>query len=88
MKNQPVSDGSPRPIDAKNGLALAIAYIPIWVVLFVVGIVLPGPLKLILVPVNCLFPLAWLVIDIIAMVKALNGQRMRIPVVTDFAEKM
>lgn len=73
---------------AKNGLVLAIAYIPIWIVLFIIGIVLPGPLKLILLPLNCAFPILWLVIDIMAMVKGINGQRMRIPVITDMAEKM
>jgi uncharacterized membrane protein len=73
---------------AKNGLALAIAYIPIWFILAIIGIVLPGPLKLILIPLNCAFPILWLVVDVMAMVKAFNGQRMRIPVVTDLAEKM
>ncbi len=73
---------------AKNGLALAIAYIPIWIVLMIIGIVMPGPLKLIMIPLNCGFPILWLVIDIMAMVKAFGGQRMRIPVVTDMAEKM
>lgn len=73
---------------SKNGLALAIAYIPVWIVLVIIAIVLPGPLKLIVAPLNCLFPVIWLVIDIMAMVKAFNGQRMRIPVVTDLAEKM
>jgi len=73
---------------AKNGLVLAIAYIPIWIVLFIIGIVLPGPMKLILLPLNCAFPILWLVVDIMAMVKGINGQRMRIPVITDMAEKM
>jgi len=73
---------------AKNGLVLAIAYIPIWIVLFIIGVVLPGPLKLILLPLNCAFPILWLVVDIMAMVKGINGQRMRIPVVTDMAEKI
>jgi len=73
---------------AKNGLVLGLAYIPIWIVLFVVGIILPGPLKLILLPVQCILPILWLVVDIMAMVKGLNQQRMRIPLVTDLAEKM
>jgi uncharacterized membrane protein len=73
---------------SKNGLALAIAYIPIWIILVIIGIVLPGPLKLIIIPLNCGFPILWLVVDIMAMVKAFGGQRMRIPVVTDMAEKM
>jgi uncharacterized membrane protein len=73
---------------AKNGLVLAIAYIPIWIILTIIGVILPGPLKLIIVPINCAFPILWLVIDIMAMVKAFGGQRMRIPLVTDLAEKM
>ncbi len=73
---------------AKNGLALAIAYIPIWIVLMIIGIVMPGPLKLIMIPLNCGFPILWIVVDVMAMVKAFGGQRMRVPVVTDMAEKM
>ncbi len=73
---------------SKNGLALAIAYLPIWIILVIVGLVLPGVLKVILLPLNCGFPILWLVVDIMAMVKAFGGQRMRIPVVTDLAEKM
>ena len=36
----------------------------------------------------CLAAPALLVIDILAMVKALGGERYRIPVVTDLAEKL
>ena len=60
----------------------------IGLILMIVGIVLPGPLKLIMIPLNCGFPILWLVVDIMAMVKAYGGQRMRVPVVTDMAEKM
>lgn len=73
---------------SKNGLTLAIAYIPIWIVVIILGIVLPGMLKVILLPINCGFPILWLVVDVMAMVKAFGGQRMRIPIVTDMAEKM
>ncbi len=38
--------------------------------------------------ITCLAAPALLVIDILAMVKALNGERYRIPVVTDLAEKL
>ncbi len=74
---------------AKHGLVLAASSI---VVLIGVGIlnmtliVLPGP--------NCLgcglITLAWLVIvvvHIIAMVKAINGDRLTMPVITDFANR-
>lgn len=73
---------------SKNGLAWGIAYIPIWLVIMVLGIVAPGPLKLIIFPLYCCLFFGWLIIDIMAMVKAFGGQRMRIPVVTDMAEKM
>src|SRR5258708_11120970 len=64
---------------AKNGLALAIAYIPIWIVLMIIGIVMPGPLKLIMIPLNCGFPILSLGIAILAMVKAFGADGMRIP---------
>ena len=38
--------------------------------------------------ITCLLAPALMVIDILAMVKALNGERYRIPVVTDLAEKI
>ncbi len=37
---------------------------------------------------SCFAWLGWLAVDIVAMVKALNGERYRIPVVTDLAEKL
>lgn len=73
---------------AKNGLALTIASCIIWVGLFIVSIVLRGILGLIMVPIECVVWLGIFVVDIVAMVKAFGGQRWRIPVVTDFAEKM
>lgn len=73
---------------AKNGLALAIAACVIWIALLIVSIILPGPLKLILVPLECIVWLAIFIADIVAMVKAFGGQRFRIPVVSDFADKM
>ena len=73
---------------SKNGLAWGIAYIPLWFVVLILSIVMPGPLKLIIFPLYCLLFIGWAVIDIMAMVKAFGGQRMRIPVVTDMAEKM
>lgn len=38
--------------------------------------------------ITCLAGPALLVLDIMAMVKSLNGERWRIPVVTDLAEKL
>ena len=73
---------------AKNGLAMAIAYVGAWIAVTIISVVMPGPLKLIVFPLYCVIGIGYLVIDIMAMVKAFGGQRMRVPVVTDLAEKM
>jgi len=76
---------------AKNGLALTIAWIICWAVFFVIGLFLRGVLAAVgcgFAVIECVIAVAFLVVDIIAMVKAVGGQRYRIPVVTDFAEKM
>lgn len=73
---------------AKNGLALTIAFVGIWIALTIIGFILPGPLKLVLFPVECVIWIGYLIVDIMAMVKGFNGQRWRIPVVSDFADKM
>jgi uncharacterized membrane protein len=41
----------------------------------------------VLIPINCILWLGFIVISIICIVKGINGERFRIPVVTDFAEK-
>jgi uncharacterized membrane protein len=77
---------------AKNGLALAI----VWVVIWILVTILSFGLAMAHIPIvgcgigtiSCIIHLALLVVDIIAMVKAIGGQRFRIPVVTDLAEKM
>ncbi len=76
---------------AKNGLALTIAWVVVWAVFFVLGIVLRGmlaPLGCGIAVIHCVIGVAFLIVDIMAMVKAVGGQRFRIPVVTDMAEKM
>jgi uncharacterized membrane protein len=73
---------------AKNGLALAIAWVVVAIGWQIVGFVLPLPIRLIWGTLGCFIGLAFLVLDILAMVKAFGGQRMRLPVITDMAEKM
>jgi uncharacterized membrane protein len=73
---------------AKNGLALAIAWFAIWIAYTVVNFILPWPLRFAWSALGCILGLGFFVIDIMAMVKGFNGQRMRIPVVSDFADKM
>jgi uncharacterized membrane protein len=69
---------------AKNGLVLGLGG----------GIVL-SIVSAILTPVFCIGPLiglaggiALIVVDVMAMLKALNGQRWRIPVISDLADKL
>src|SRR5258708_20335770 len=73
---------------SKNGLAWGIAYIPLWFIVLILSIVMPGPLKLIIFPLYCLLFLGWAAIDVMAMVKAYGGPRMRTPALTHIAQKM
>jgi uncharacterized membrane protein len=73
---------------AKNGLAIAIAWIVVAILWNVVGYVLPATIALIWSGLGCFVGLGFLILDIMAMVKAFGGQRMRIPVISDFADKM
>ena len=79
---------------AKNGLALFIADVAIWIVFgilsrVVIRIPALGCLGAGVISVIwCVIAIGILVIHIMAIMKAVNGQRFRIPMVTDFAEKM
>jgi uncharacterized membrane protein len=73
---------------AKNGLALSIAWVVIAIGWNIIGVVLPWGIRAMWGMCGCFIGVAFLVIDILAMVKAFGGQRMRIPVITDMAEKM
>ena len=72
---------------AKNGLAIAIAIIVIWIPIGIMCHFIPF-LGCLVMPVACIFPLLLIVLAVMCINKALNGQRLRIPVITDFAEKM
>ena len=73
---------------AKNGLALAIGWFVVWIAFTFIQFVLPLPLRLVWGGLGCIIGFAFFIVDIIAMVKAFGGQRWRIPVITDLAEKM
>ena len=76
---------------AKNGLALAIVWVAVIIVWNILSFVLAkvfGPLACFGSIVGCILGIGFLVVDIMAMIKGINGQRMRLPVVTDLAEKM
>ena len=72
---------------AKNGVALFGAEVVVWVVLFIIGMVLRN-IPCGMTVISCVVWLGFLAISILCIVKAVGGQRYRIPVVTDFAEKL
>lgn len=73
---------------AKNGFALFLVELVAWVVFMILGYVLRNSIAGCGIgTIQCVLWLAFLAISIIAIIKAVGGQRFRIPVVTDFAEK-
>jgi len=68
-----------------QSIFLTIAYIVVRVGLFILGR-LPF-IGLLLIPVMLLIGLGFFILWLIVMIKAFNGQRFKIPVVGDFAEK-
>ena len=76
---------------AKNGLALLGAEIACWIVFTIVGIILSkifSALSCGVGIVQCAVWIGFLVVRVMCIVKGTGGQRFRIPVVTDLAEKM
>jgi uncharacterized membrane protein len=73
---------------AKNGLALFIAEL-IWIAIRIVFIFVRIPLLGCgMFAISCAVWIGFLVLSIMGIIKAVNGQRFRIPVLTDMAEKM
>jgi|SRR5687767_6691069 len=71
---------------AKNGLALAVADIVANIVLYIISnIPVLGCGALI---GYCVVGIGYVVLIIVCIMKAVNGQRLRIPLVTDMAEKI
>lgn len=73
---------------AKNGTALLGAEILVFIVRIVLIFVHIPFLTCGLAVIFCIIWLGFLALSIICIMKAVNGQRFRIPVITDFAEKM
>lgn len=72
---------------AKNGLVILGAEIVIWIVFLVLGFAMPDIAGCGVATIQCVVWLAFLVVRIIAIVKAVNGQRFKVPVISDFADK-
>lgn len=68
-----------------QSIFLTIAYVAIRIGLIILGHI--PFIGLLLIPVSLLVGLGFFVLWLIVMIKAFNGQRFKIPVVGDFAEK-
>lgn len=76
---------------AKNGLALFGAEVICWIALTILGIILSrvfSALSCGIGLVQCAVWIGFLALSVLCIVKGVGGQRFRIPVVTDMAEKM
>ena len=76
---------------AKNGLALLGAEIVCWIVFMILGIILSkifAALSCGVGLIQCSVWIGFLVVRVMCIVKGTSGQRFRVPVVTDLAEKM
>jgi uncharacterized membrane protein len=75
---------------AKNGLAILIAEIVVWILFFVFGFIIRRILfaGCGVVVIECVVWIAFLVIRVMAIIKGINGQRFRVPMISDFADKM
>ena len=75
---------------AKNGAAIFGAEIICWIVFIIIGMVARRIMFLGcgIGVIECVIWLGFLAIRIMCIVKGVGGQRFRVPVITDFAEKM
>jgi uncharacterized membrane protein len=76
---------------AKNGLALLGAEIVCWIAFTILGLILNrifAALSCGIGLIQCAVWIGFLVVRVMCIVKGTGGQRFRIPVVTDMAEKM
>lgn len=73
---------------SKNGLSILGAEIIFWILTIIIGRFTPGFFGCGLATVECVVWIGFLALRIVCIVKAVNGQRFRIPVISDFADKM
>ncbi len=73
---------------AKNGLAIAIAYIIIIIVWTFGSTFLPSTVGCALSFVGCGLWIGYIVLIIFAIMKAMKGEKLRVPGISDFADKM
>ncbi|HET7711020.1 MAG TPA: DUF4870 domain-containing protein [Thermoanaerobaculia bacterium] len=73
---------------AKNGLVLLGVEIIFWILTIIIGQFVPAVVGCGIATVECVIWIGFLVLRVVCIVKGVNGQRFRIPVVSDFADKM
>jgi uncharacterized membrane protein len=73
---------------AKNGLVLFGAEIIVYIIIQILTYVMPSGIACGVSVIWCVAWVAFLVVRIMAIMKGVNGQRFRIPMVSDFADKM
>lgn len=73
---------------AKNGLGILIGEIAIWIVLFVLGMVMPDIATCGMGVINCVIWIAFLVVRVICIVQGVGGKRFSVPVLTDLGQKL
>ena len=71
---------------AKHGIVLLVAWIVLWIVLFIIGMV-PVVGQVIGCLLSIVLPLGILAVHIICIIKAINGERFRLPFISDFADQ-
>ena len=69
---------------AKHGLVITALFIAVWIVL---GVITATGIGCIFVLGYPIAGIAWLIITILAIMKALKGERFLIPGISDFADK-
>lgn len=73
---------------AKNGLAITVAWVIFWIIYSILQYFMPSAIGCAMSAIGCVLSLGWIIIAIIGIMKALKGERLRIPMVSDFADKM
>lgn len=72
---------------AKNGLAFTVAFVAFFIIWQVISYFLPT-IACVMTVVPCAVSIAWIAVTIMGIMKATQGQRFRLPVLSDFADKM
>lgn len=73
---------------AKNGLVLTAAFVILSIGWAVINHFMPASLGCALSFVSCALWIGWLALAVMGMMKAFKGERLRIPMISEFADKM